>query len=150
MRGDDVRVVKLGWSCVTLGCLDMDALIMVLIVVGLLVGLIFCCVVGMLVACVDLLLDCFDDVVLVVDLIVARVFVHVLHGIVDVAFEFGLCMFLLCVGLLRLGGGDVFVVDVVVLGVGNVIEQFVDELRVLLEGECEFLHVRFEYVGAGV
>ena len=52
------------------------------------------------------------------------------------------------VGPLRPGGGDALVVDAAVPGVGNVIEQLADELRVAPEGEREFLHVRLEYAGA--
>jgi len=39
-------------------------------------------------------------------------------------------------------------VDAAVPGVGNVIEQLADELRVAPDGEQEFLHVRLEYAGA--
>jgi serine/threonine-protein kinase RsbW len=40
------------------------------------------------------------------------------------------------------------VVDAAVPGVGNVIEQLADELRVSPEGEREYLLVRLEYAGA--
>jgi serine/threonine-protein kinase RsbW len=40
------------------------------------------------------------------------------------------------------------VIDAAVPGVGNVIEQLADELRVAPEGGQEFLHVRLEYAGA--
>src|SRR5919107_1716800 len=73
---------------------------------------------------------------------------HVLHGTVDVAFEPGPRTLSLRVGPLRPGGGDALVVDAAVPGVGNVIEQLADELRVSPEGEREFLHVRLEYAGA--
>jgi len=49
---------------------------------------------------------------------------------------------------LRPGGGNALVVEAAVPGVGNVIEQLADELRVAPEGEQEFLHVRLEYAGA--
>ena len=115
---------------------------------GPLVGPILRRVVGMLAARADLPLDRLDDAVLVADLIAARAPAHVLHGTVDVAFEPGPRTLSLRVGPLRPGGGDALVVDAAVPGVGNVIEQLADELRVAPEGEREFLHVRLEYAGS--
>ena len=54
----------------------------------------------------------------------------------------------IALGYLRPGGGDGLVVDATVPGVGNVIEQLADELRVAPEGEREYLHVRLEYAGS--
>jgi hypothetical protein len=128
---------------------ETDAPTTVSIAAGPLVGPILRRVVGMLAARADLPLDRLDDAVLVADLIAARAPAHVLHGTVDVAFEPGPRTLSLRVGPLRPGGGDALVVDAAVPGVGNVIEQLADELRVSPEGEREFLHVRLEYVGAG-
>jgi hypothetical protein len=125
-----------------------DAPTTVSIAAGPLVGPILRRVVGMLAARADLPLDRLDDAVLVADLIAARAPAHVLHGTVDVAFEPGPRTLSLRVGPLRPGGGDALVVDAAVPGVGNVIEQLADELRVAPEGEREYLHVRLEYAGA--
>ena len=125
-----------------------DAPTTVSIAAGPLVGPILRRVVGMLAARADLPLDRLDDAVLVADLIAARAPAHVLHGTVDVAFEPGPRTLSLRVGPLRPGGGDALVVDAAVPGVGNVIEQLADELRVAPEGEHEYLHVRLEYAGA--
>jgi serine/threonine-protein kinase RsbW len=133
---------------VTLRSLGVDAPTTVSIAAGPLVGPILRRVVGMLAARADLPLDRLDDAVLVADLIAARAPAHVLGGTVDVAFEPGPRTLSLRVGPLRPGGGDALVVDAAVPGVGNVIEQLADELRVSPEGEREFLHVRLEYAGA--
>ena len=124
-----------------------EALTRVSIAAGPLVGPILRRVVGMLAARADLPLDRLDDAVLVAALIAARAPAHVLHGTVDVAFEPGPRTLELKVGPLRPGGADALVVDAAVPGVGNVIEQLADELRVAPEGEREFLHVRLAYAG---
>jgi len=117
------------------------------IVAGPLVGPVLRRVVGMLAARADLPLDRLDDAVLVADLIAARAPAHVLGATVNVAFEPGPRTLSLRVGPLRPGGGEALVIDAAVPGVGNVIEQLADELRVAPEGEQEFLHVRLEYAG---
>jgi hypothetical protein len=119
------------------------------IAAGPLVGPVLRRVVGMLAARADLPLDRLDDAVLVADLIAARAPAHVAAETVDVALEPGPRTLSLLVGPLRAGGGRALVVDAAVPGVGNVIEQLADELRVSPEGEREFLHVRLEYAGAG-
>ena len=90
----------------------------------------------MLAARADLPLDRLDDAVLVADLIAARAPAHVLHGTVDVAFEPGPRTLSLRVGPLRPGGGHALVIDAAVPGVGNVIEQLADELRVAPDGRA--------------
>ena len=133
----------------TLRSLGVDAPTTVSIAAGPLVGPILRRVVGMLAARADLPLDRLDDAVLVADLIAARAPAHVTSERLDVAVEHGRRQLALRVGPLRPGGGDALVVDAAVPGVGNVIEQLADELRVAPEGEQEFLHVRLEYAGAG-
>src|ERR1700755_3264281 len=103
---------------------------------------------GLLPPSADLPLDRLDDAVLVADLIAARAPAHVLHGTVDVAFEPGPRQLSLRVCALRPGGGDALVIDAAVPGVGNVIEQLADDLRVAPEEEGEFLLVRLEYAGS--
>ena len=125
-----------------------DALTTVSIVAGPLVGPVLRRVVGMLAARADLPLDRLDDAVLVADLIAARAPAHVAGAHVQVALEPGPRSLSLRVGPLREGGGEALIVDAAVPGVGNVIEQLADELRVAPEGEREFLHVRLEYAGA--
>jgi hypothetical protein len=85
---------------------------------------------------------------IVADLVAARAPAHVLDETVDVALDSGARSLVLRVGPLRPGGGRALVVDAAVPGVGNVIEQLADELRVAPDGEQEFLHVRLEYAGA--
>jgi hypothetical protein len=102
----------------------------------------------MLAARADLPLDRLDDAVLVADLIAARAPAHVSGSRVDVALEPGARSLSLRVGPLREGGGQALIIDAAVPGVGNVIEQLADELRVAPDGEREYLHVRLEYAGA--
>lgn len=120
------------------------------IAAGPLVGPVLRRVVGMLAARADLPLDRLDDAVLVADLIAARAPAHVAHETVDVVLESGPRTLALCVGPLRPGGGRALVVDAAVPGVGNVIEQLADELRVAAgaDSEPEFLHVRLAYSDA--
>ena len=116
------------------------------IVAGPLVGPVLRRVVGMLAARADLPLDRLDDAVLVADLIAARAPAHVTGSRVDVALEPGARSLSLKVGPLRAGGGQALIIDAAVPGVGNVIEQLADELRVSPEDEGEFLLVRLAYV----
>lgn len=115
------------------------------IAAGPLVGPVLRRVVGMLAARADLPLDRLDDAVLVADLIAARAPAHVAAETVDVALEPGPRTLSLRVGPLRPGGGDALVVDAAVPGVGNVIEQLVDELTVDPGDGAEFLTVRLAY-----
>ena len=124
---------------------DGDAPTTVSIATGPLVGPILRRVVGMLAARADLPLDRLDDAVIVADLIAARAPAHVLADTVDVAFAPGPRTLVLRVGPLRQGVGQALVADAAVPGVGNVIEQLADELRVDLDGEREFLHIRLQY-----
>ena len=126
----------------------VDAPTTVSIAAGPLVGPILRRVVGMLAARADLPLDRLDDAVLVADLIAARAPAHVVGQTVDVELSSSARSLELRVGPLRGGGGEALVVDAAVPGVGNVIEQLADELRVSPEGEREYLHVRLEYAGA--
>ena len=114
---------------------------------GPLVGPVLRRVVGMLAARADLPLDRLDDAILVADLIAARAPAHVRDGEVSVQFEPGDRSLELIVGPLREGGGQALVTDAAVPGVGNVIEQLADELRVRPDGEDEYLHVRLAYAG---
>ena len=104
-------------------------------------------VVGMLAARADLPLDRLDDAVLLADLVAARAPDHVAAETVDVALESGERSIDLRVGPLRSGGGRALVVEAVVPGVGNVIEQLADGVDVETEGEYEFLRVRLSYDG---
>jgi hypothetical protein len=101
-----------------------EPLTTVSIVAGPLVGPVLRRVVGMLAARADLPLDRLDDAVLVP----------------------GPRSLSLRVGPLREGGGQALIVDAAVPGVGNVIEQLADELRVSPEADGEFLLVRLAYV----
>jgi hypothetical protein len=118
----------------------------VAIATGPLVGPVLRRVVGMLAARADLPLDRLDDAILVADLIAARAPAHVRHGEVRVEFEPGDRSLALTIGPLRPGGGEALIVDAAVPGVGNVIEQLADELRVLPDGDDEYLCVRLAYV----
>ena len=118
---------------------------LVSIAAGPLVGPVLRRVVGMLAARADLPLDRLDDAVLVADLIAARAPAHVTAETVDVALEPGPRTLSLRVGPLRPGGGEALVVDAAVPGVGNVIEQLVDELSVDPGDGREFLTVRLAY-----
>jgi serine/threonine-protein kinase RsbW len=118
---------------------------LVSIAAGPLVGPVLRRVVGMLAARADLPLDRLDDAVLVADLIAARAPAHVTAETVDVALEPGPRTLSLRVGPLRPGGGEALVVDAAVPGVGNVIEQLVDELTVDPREDGEFLTVRLAY-----
>jgi serine/threonine-protein kinase RsbW len=118
------------------------------IAAGPLVGPVLRRVVGMLAARADLPLDRLDDAVLVADLVAARAPDHVAAETVDVALKSGERSIDLRVGPLRSGGGRALVVEAVVPGVGNVIEQLADDLEVEAEGEYEFLHVRLAYNGS--
>ena len=129
----------------TSGPLDNDAPTTVSIAAGPLVGPILRRVVGMLAARADLPLDRLDDAVLVADLIASRAPAHVAAESVDVDLETGDRTLFLRVGPLRPGGGDALIVDAVVPGVGNVIEQLADDVSVEPEGESEYLHVRLAY-----
>jgi hypothetical protein len=112
---------------------------------GPLVGPVLRRVVGMLAARADLPLDRLDDAVLVADLIASRAPAHVSAASVDVDLETGDRTLFLRIGPLRPGGGDALIVDAVVPGVGNVIEQLADDITVQPEGEAEYLHVRLAY-----
>jgi len=114
---------------------------------GPLVGPVLRRVVGMLAARADLPLDRLDDAVLVADLIASRAPAHMQSPSVDVDLETGERTLSLRIGPLRPGGGEALIVDASVPGVGNVIEQLADELRVAPEGEREYLFVRLEYAG---
>jgi serine/threonine-protein kinase RsbW len=122
-----------------------DSQTTVSIAAGPLVGPVLRRVVGMLAARADLPLDRLDDAVLVADLIAARAPAHVTDERVEVTLESGHRSLSLRVGPLRPGGGQALIVDAAVPGVGNVIEQLADELKVAPEGEGEFLHVRLAY-----
>jgi serine/threonine-protein kinase RsbW len=123
-----------------------EPLTTVSIVAGPLVGPVLRRVVGMLAARADLPLDRLDDAVLVADLIAARAPAHVAEGRVDVTLEPGSRSLSLRVGPLRAGGGEALIVDAAVPGVGNVIEQLADELKVSPDADgAEFLHVRLAY-----
>ena len=130
------------------GPVASDADTEVAVASGPLVGPVLRRVVGMLAARADLPLDRLDDAVLVADLIASRAPAHMQAGSVDVDLQTGDRTLLLKVGPLRPGGGQALIVDASVPGVGNVIEQLADELRVSPEGEREYLHVRLEYAGA--
>jgi hypothetical protein len=112
---------------------------------GPLVGPVLRRVVGMLAARADLPLDRLDDAVLVADLIASRAPAHVTAASVDVDLETSERTLFLRVGPLRPGGGDALIVDAVVPGVGNVIEQLADDISVKAQGDEEFLHVRLAY-----
>ncbi len=99
----------------------------------------------MLAARADLPLDRLDDAVLVADLIAARAPAHVLHGTVDVAFQPGPRTLSPASARSAPVAETRSSSDAAVPGVGNVIEQLADELRVAPEGEREFLLVRLEY-----
>ena len=114
---------------------------------GPLVGPVLRRVVGMLAARADLPLDRLDDAVLVADLIASRAPAHVTAASVDVDLETGERTLFLRVGPLRPGGGDALIVDAVVPGVGNVIEQLADDLSVDAAGGGEYLDVRLAYAG---
>ena len=118
------------------------------IAAGPLVGPVLRRVVGMLAARADLPLDRLDDAVLVADLVAAGAPAHAVAATVDVELASGQRSLDLRVGPLRSGGARALIVDAAVPGVGNVIEQLADELRVAPEGEREYLHVRLEYAGA--
>jgi hypothetical protein len=118
------------------------------IAAGPLVGPVLRRVVGMLAARADLPLDRLDDAVLVADLVAARAPAHVADETVDVALDSGERSIELRVGPLRAGGGRALVVDAVVPGVGNVIEQLADGLEIEADGEHEYLHVRLAYDAA--
>ena len=124
---------------------DAEPSTLVSIAAGPLVGPVLRRVVGMLAARADLPLDRLDDAVLVADLIAARAPAHVAAETVDVALEPGPRTLSLRVGPLRPGGGEALVVDAAVPGVGNVIEQLADELRIAPVDGAEFLHVRLAY-----
>jgi hypothetical protein len=112
---------------------------------GPLVGPVLRRVVGMLAARADLPLDRLDDAVLVADLIASRAPAHVSATSVDVDLETGDRTLFLKVGPLKPGGGDALIVDAVVPGVGNVIEQLADDISVQPKGDAEYLHVRLAY-----
>jgi hypothetical protein len=112
---------------------------------GPLVGPVLRRVVGMLAARADLPLDRLDDAVLVADLIASRAPAHVSATSFDVDLETGDRTLFLKVGPLKPGGGDALIVDAVVPGVGNVIEQLADDISVQPEGGAEYLHVRLAY-----
>jgi len=99
-------------------------------------------VVGMLAARADLPLDRLDDAVLIADLLAARAPAHLRRETVDVVVEQSPRTLALRVGPLRRGGGDALVGEAAVPGVGNVIEQLADELRVVEDAGDEYLHVR--------
>ena len=122
-----------------------EPLTKVSVVAGPLVGPVLRRVVGMLAARADLPLDRLDDAVLVADLIAARAPAHVTGDRVDVSLEPGARSLALHVGPLREGGGEALIVDALVPGVGNVIQQLADELTVSPEAGGEFLHVRLAY-----
>jgi serine/threonine-protein kinase RsbW len=117
------------------------------IAAGPLVGPVLRRVVGMLAARADLPLDRLDDAILVADLIAARAPAHIRDDQVCVSFEPGHRSLSLVVGPLRQGGADALIVDAVVPGVGNVIEQLADELTVLPDGDDEYLRVLLTYTG---
>ena len=117
------------------------------IAAGPLVGPVLRRVVGMLAARADLPLDRLDDAVLVADLVAARAPDHILRETVDVALESGERSIALRVGPLRAGGGRALMVEAVVPGVGNVIEQLSDDLDIEADGDCEYLNVRLSYAG---
>ena len=117
------------------------------IAAGPLVGPVLRRVVGMLAARADLPLDRLDDAILVADLIAARAPAHVRDDEVRVDFEPGERSLALVLGPLRAGGGRALITDAAVPGVGNVIEQLADDLRVTTDGEDEYLHVRLAYGG---
>ena len=117
------------------------------IAAGPLVGPVLRRVVGMLAARADLPLDRLDDAVLVADLVAARAPDHVAQETVDVALQSGERSIDLRVGPLRAGGGRALVVDAVVPGVGNVIEQLSDSVAVEADGDYEYLNVRLAYGG---
>ena len=114
---------------------------------GPLVGPVLRRVVGMFAARADLPLDRLDDAVLVADLLAARAPAHVHDSTVDVTLSSGPRSVDMRVGPLRPGGGRALVVDAVVPGVGNVIEQLADGLDVETDGEHEYLCVRLAYAG---
>jgi hypothetical protein len=117
------------------------------IAAGPLVGPVLRRVVGMLAARADLPLDRLDDAVLVADLVAARAPDHVAQETVDVALRSGERSIDLRVGPLRAGGGRALVVEAVVPGVGNVIEQLSDSVAVEADGGYEYLNVRLAYAG---
>ncbi len=115
---------------------------------GPLVGPVLRRVVGMFAARADLPLDRLDDAVLVADLVAARAPAHVLNATVEVTLVSSTRAVDMRVGPLRPGGGRALVIDAVVPGVGNVIEQLTDGLDVETEGEHEYLRVLLAYSGA--
>jgi serine/threonine-protein kinase RsbW len=117
------------------------------IAAGPLVGPVLRRVVGMFAARADLPLDRLDDAVLVADLVGTRAAAHVTDDTVDVALASSRRSLDLRVGPLRAGGGRALVVQAVVPGVGNVIEQLADGIEVETEGDHEFLRVRLAYAG---
>jgi serine/threonine-protein kinase RsbW len=114
---------------------------------GPLVGPVLRRVVGMFAARADLPLDRLDDAVLVADLVASRAPAHVSGDTVDVVLASSTRSLELRVGPLRSGGGRALILDAVVPGVGNVIEQLADELEVETDGDAEYLCVRLAYAG---
>jgi serine/threonine-protein kinase RsbW len=118
------------------------------IAAGPLVGPVLRRVVGMFAARADLPLDRLDDAVLVADVVAARAPSHVADDTVDVTLTSSTRSLDLSVGPLRSGGGRGLIVDAAVPGVGNVIEQLADDVRIETEGDREFLRVRLAYSGS--
>ena len=102
----------------------------------------------MLAARADLPLDRLDDAVLVADLIASRAPAHVLPprstSPSSPARARSCCASARCAPAAATHWSSTPRSP----GVGNVIEQLADELRVAPEGEREYLHVRLEYAGA--
>ena len=125
-----------------------DAPTTVSIAAGPLVGPILRRVVGMLAARADLPLDRLDDAVLVADLIAARRPRTCCTGPStwpsNLARARSRCASARSAPAAATRSSSTPRCP----GVGNVIEQLADELRVAPEGEREFLHVRLEYAGS--